>query len=132
MLHKLDIKDRKILYELDINARQSFSEISKKVRLSKEVVNYRIKRLEKLGIVKGYYALINISRLGYMCNRFLIKLKNATPKKEQEIITNLDYRGSRILLPEIISKISNFDPNDEVTVKAAKGKIVLEKTNGDD
>ena len=83
---KLDVKDRKILYELDINARQTFSKIGKKVRLSKEVVNYRIKRLEKLGIIKGYYTLINMSRLGYLCNRFFIKFKNVSPKKEQEII----------------------------------------------
>ena len=31
----LDVKDRKILYELDVNARQSASEIGKKVGVSK-------------------------------------------------------------------------------------------------
>jgi len=35
---KLDLKDRKILYQLDLNPRQSNAEIGKKVRLSKEVV----------------------------------------------------------------------------------------------
>ncbi len=83
---KLDIKDRKILYELDIDARQSFHEIGRKVGLSKEVVNYRIRRLEQLGVIKGYYTLINMSRLGYMCNRFFIKLKNASSGEEQKII----------------------------------------------
>jgi Lrp/AsnC family transcriptional regulator for asnA, asnC and gidA len=83
---KLNLKDRKILYQLDLNARQSFSKIGKKARLSKEVVNYRITRLEKLGIIQGYYTLINMSKLGYFVNRFFLKLKNTSPEKEHEII----------------------------------------------
>jgi Lrp/AsnC family leucine-responsive transcriptional regulator len=86
MNYKLDNKDKKILYELDLNARQSFREIGKKVRLSKEVVNYRIRNMEKLGVIKGYYSIINMSRLGYMCNRLFIKFRNLGPKKEKEII----------------------------------------------
>jgi len=86
MIHKLDVKDKKILYELDLDARQTFSEIGKKVRLSKEVVNYRIRRLEKTGIIKGYYTLINMSKLGYITNRFFIKFRNNSPEEEQEII----------------------------------------------
>ena len=40
----LDLKDRKILYELDLNCRQSNAQIGKKVGLSRKVVDYRIKR----------------------------------------------------------------------------------------
>jgi len=47
----IDLKDRKILYHLDLNCRQSNAQIGKKVRLSKEVVNYRIKRMEEEGII---------------------------------------------------------------------------------
>ena len=50
----LDLKDRKILYELDFNARQTDSEIAKKVKLSREVVNYRISRLQKNGIIRNF------------------------------------------------------------------------------
>ena len=45
----LDLKDRKILYQLDLNARQSNAEIAKKTRLSKDAVGYRIKKLEEQG-----------------------------------------------------------------------------------
>lgn len=86
MKQKIDKKDWKILYELDCDARQSFSEIAKNVGLSKEVVNYRMKQLEKRGIIKGYYALINMSKLGYVCNRFFIKLKNSSPQEQEKII----------------------------------------------
>lgn len=84
---KLDTKDRKIIYQLDLNARQSYTEIGKKVGLSKEVVNYRIKRLEQEGVIKGYYSIINMSRLGYMNNRFFIKFRNDDPETEEKIIS---------------------------------------------
>jgi Lrp/AsnC family transcriptional regulator for asnA, asnC and gidA len=42
--------------------------------------------MEKLGIIKGYYALINMSALGYLCNRLFFKLRNTNPEKEKEII----------------------------------------------
>ena len=43
---KLDIKDKKILYELYTNARQSNNSIAKKIGLSREAIDYRIKNLE--------------------------------------------------------------------------------------
>lgn len=46
---------------------------------------------------------------------------------KKEIITNLDFRGERILLPEIASKESGFSEKDEVVIKIEKGKLRLEK-----
>jgi len=82
----LDMKDKKILYELDMNARQPMSQIAKKVRLSKETVNYRIKRLEKKGIIEGYFAVIDAMNLGYAFYRIMLRFQNVDSKKEQEII----------------------------------------------
>lgn len=82
----LDLKDRKILYQLDLNSRQSNSEIAKKVGLSKDVVNYRIKKLEGDGFINGYYAVLDFSRLGYFSIRVYLNLMDASPKKEEEII----------------------------------------------
>jgi len=48
-------------------------------------------------------------------------------KAEQQIVTNLDFRSDRILLPKIVSTMSKFDEEDEVVIKAKKGKITLEK-----
>jgi DNA-binding Lrp family transcriptional regulator len=42
-MEKLDLKDRKILYELDCDSRQSFRAIGRKVGLSKDVVVNRVK-----------------------------------------------------------------------------------------
>ena len=45
----------------------------------------------------------------------------------QQIITNLDFRASRILLPKIVTDIAKFDEKDEVVLKVEKGKLVVEK-----
>ena len=50
---ELDLKDRKILYELDLNCRQSNTQIDKKVGLSRKVVEYRIKRMEEEEQTRG-------------------------------------------------------------------------------
>ena len=49
--YSLDVKDKKILAELDTNARQSNSQIGKKVKLSKEVIKYRIDKMIEAGII---------------------------------------------------------------------------------
>ncbi|MFC1752389.1 Lrp/AsnC family transcriptional regulator [Thermoproteota archaeon] len=93
-MEKLDKKDWKILYQLDLNSRQSNSEIGKKVGLSKEVVNYRINNLMKKGIIKGFYTIIDTSKLGYLSCRFFLKFQKISPEKESEIIdyfTRLPY-----------------------------------------
>jgi len=82
----LDLKDRKILYEMDVDCRQPISEIAKKVRLSKDTVLYRIRKLEKDNILLRYQAYINHGKLGYMSARINFKLQNTTPEKEKEII----------------------------------------------
>ena len=64
-MYKLDLKDRKILYELDLNCRQSNTQIGKKVGLKKDVVNYRINNMGKEGVIKNFWTAINTFKLGY-------------------------------------------------------------------
>ena len=85
-MSKLDLKDRKILYELDYDSRQSLSKIGKKVGLHKNVVLYRLKRLEKLGIIGFYYTVIDSFKLGYWSFRVYIVLQNMNPNIRKEII----------------------------------------------
>ncbi len=86
---KLDVKDKKILFELDFDARQSNAAIAKKVGLSKQGVDYRIKRLLKTGVVAGFYPVINIGSLGYFYCRLFIRWHNLTRAKEEEICAGL-------------------------------------------
>jgi len=88
-MEKLDLKDRKILYELDIDSRQSFSQLGKKVGLHKDVVAYRVKKLLEKGIIKNFYTDIISYKLGYSGVKFYLNYKNITPAIKQEIIDYL-------------------------------------------
>ena len=46
---------------------------------------------------------------------------------EQEIITNLQFRGEKIILPEIVNKIAQFSGHKEFAVKAKKGQISIKE-----
>jgi len=82
----IDLKDRKILYELDLNCRQSNAQIGKKVGLSKEVVTYRIKGMEDDGVLIGYWTAINTYKLGYYVFRIYINLIDVSTKIKTDII----------------------------------------------
>ncbi len=82
----LDSKDRQLLYELDCNARAPLARIAKKIKVSKEVARYRLKAIEKTGAIMTYFAIIDISKLGYAIQKAFIKLKNASEKDEAKLI----------------------------------------------
>jgi len=88
-MEKLDLKDRKILYELDIDSRQSFRAIGRKVGLHKDVVAYRVKKLQEKGIIKNFFTEINEYKLGYSQVKFYLTYQNITPQIKQEIIDYL-------------------------------------------
>ncbi|MBT4604095.1 Lrp/AsnC family transcriptional regulator [archaeon] len=86
---KIDLKDRRILYELCLNARASSSFIAKKVGLSSQLVDYRMKRLEKLDVIQGYYSCIDISKVGYSIFKIYIRLQNLSKEEEEKMINDL-------------------------------------------
>jgi len=94
MVKKLDIKDQKLLLALDMDARKPDSSIAKIVGLSKQLTNYRIRRLEKQKIIESYYPVIDHTKLGLQLYRIALKLENVTKEKEQEIINHLKEKSS--------------------------------------
>ncbi len=86
MAINLTEKDKELLYELDINCRQSLNQLAKKLRSKKTVIAYRIKRLENAGIIRGYYTLIDNFLLGYNSYRIYFVFQNTTPNIKKEII----------------------------------------------
>ena len=88
-MYKLDVKNRKILYQLDVDSRQSNSEIAKKVGLSKQVVGVRIKQLVTQGLISSFYSVIDISKLGFTIHKNFLRLQNLDSEKEKELIAFL-------------------------------------------
>lgn len=85
-MENFDLKDRKILYQLDLNCRQSNTQIGRKVGLSKEVVNYRIKRMQDQGVISYFWTAINSLKLGYYAFRIYINFLDVSPETKNEII----------------------------------------------
>jgi len=85
-MEKIDLKDRKILYELDLNSRQSFRNIGRKVGLSKDVVADRVKKLKENGIIIRFFTYYDILQLGFNFLRFYFKFQYVTPEIKKEII----------------------------------------------
>ena len=81
----LDGFDRRLLYELDLDARAPVSRLARRLRKSKETVNFRLNRLLKEHYVKGFYTVFNTSKLGWYYYKFYLKFKNITPRKESEL-----------------------------------------------
>ena len=59
MKKELDHFDHKIIRALTDNARISITELSSIVYLSRNAITYRIKKLETLGVIKGYTTILN-------------------------------------------------------------------------
>lgn len=61
---QIDEIDRKIIHELQRNARISITDLSARVGLSKTPVAARIKALEESGLIAGYRAILSPLKLG--------------------------------------------------------------------
>jgi len=85
----IDLKDRKILYELDKDARISYAQIGKKVGLSTEVVHYRVKKLEERGIITQYQTAVNYTKLGLIHFKICLKYNGIPIETEESLYSKL-------------------------------------------
>lgn len=61
---ELDTIAWKILEALQHNARLSFAELGRMAGLSTPAVAERVRRLEEMGVITGYHAVLNTAKLG--------------------------------------------------------------------
>ena len=83
-MYNLDTKNKKILSELELNARIPYSILARKVGISKQVAKYRVEKLEKDEIIQGYNAIIDVNKVAktiYLVYFKLIKMSSDEEKK---------------------------------------------------
>ncbi|MCK4475543.1 MAG: Lrp/AsnC family transcriptional regulator [Methanophagales archaeon] len=71
----MDELDKKILRELQLDSRSSFTKIAQKIGVSTATVSERVKKLTKKGIICGYTAILDTSELGMVTLITKIKIK---------------------------------------------------------
>ncbi|MBW2967216.1 Lrp/AsnC family transcriptional regulator [Candidatus Woesearchaeota archaeon] len=83
---KIDNKDKEILRLLNENARLTSKSIGGSTNISREVADYRIKRLIKNGLISGFITVVNDRKLGYESYVLLLQLQNYTEADESRIL----------------------------------------------
>ncbi len=71
----MDDLDKKVLKELQLDSRISFTKIAEKIGVSTATVSDRVKKLTKEGIICGYTTCIDTSKLGMVTLITKIKTK---------------------------------------------------------
>ena len=79
--------EKKILNSLNKNARKSFRQVAKEVGTSTTAVYNNVKKLEKKGILKGYFPDIDEEKVGY--TQFAIIALRIDQRKLTEVESKL-------------------------------------------
>jgi Lrp/AsnC family transcriptional regulator, leucine-responsive regulatory protein len=115
---ELDEIDKSILSELQEDSSISNVELARRVSLSPPAVHARIKRLEELGFVRHYVALLDREKLGYD----LLCLINVTLQVHQMQHIDL-FRSAVAQMPEVLEcyfTTGEFDYLLKVAVRTRK------------
>ncbi len=75
----MDTTDRKIIRELQLNARLTNSDLAERINLSPSPCLRRVRNLVQKGVIQGYTAVIDQEKYGLAINAFvLIRLEKQT------------------------------------------------------
>jgi len=107
---KLDKINWEILNVLQQNSRASMSGIGRKIGLTPPAVAERVKRMEDLGIIEGYWAGVSHTRLGYQLKAiitlraFMGKLKPFLEhvRSLEEVINCYRITGNENIIMEVV------------------------------
>lgn len=84
-IYELDEADKKILKELSNNARINIVDIAKKTNLTRDIINYRLKKLTKEKLIVQYRCYPNLHNLGINHYKIIFRTKNLDEKAEKKI-----------------------------------------------
>ena len=84
MSAELDDLDRLIIINLQNNARTPFSKIAKEAGVSEATIFLRVKRLQQIGVLKAFRAIVSPSKVGKSLTAFI--LVRADPRKYTDVL----------------------------------------------
>lgn len=98
----LDYKDKRILKELQVNGRKKISEIARSTGLSRDVVQYRMEKLEENDVIRFYHAFLNPAKLGYPLYTYAMLRINSVPvEQEDEFVSYLTNQDKIIYVGKL-------------------------------
>jgi DNA-binding Lrp family transcriptional regulator len=91
-MRPMDEFDQKILEILNENARTSYREVARKLKVSLSTISNRIKKLEDGGVIERYIPVINQEKLGYALTAIInMKISHGKLIEVQEKISKDKY-----------------------------------------
>jgi DNA-binding Lrp family transcriptional regulator len=78
----VDEEDRRLLSYIATRPRESVLDVAKKTGLTSAQVVYRKRRLERIGVIKGYKVSVDLSKLGLMYHKFYFFLNDTSRIEE--------------------------------------------------
>ena len=75
----------RVLEVLNRDARTSFQDIARELHISYDRAKYTVKKLEELGVIKGYTYLLNHDRLGFPRFRVHFQLRGLSRPRERTL-----------------------------------------------
>ncbi len=91
----IDELDKEILDALNKNARTSFRQVAKKLRISPTTIHNKVKKLENSGVLKGYIPLIDTESVGYNLTAIIgLRVNQEKDIEVQKAISKLPQVGA--------------------------------------
>ncbi len=102
---KFDDFDKAIIKELDSDCRLPLSEISSKVKLSRDAVRNRIKKLVDAQVILNFKPFFNPPNMGFdIINYVFLSLYNPSEKKDKEFLDYLKNNKSVVYIASLIGR----------------------------
>ena len=105
---KYNVKDLKVLYLLNQNARLTAREIGKLTHTSREMADYRIKKLIKTNAINSFHTTISLARLGFSSYNMLLQLERSSLEDETRL---LNFLTNYPLVRYVVRCRGNWDFN---------------------
>ncbi len=104
----VDERDIEILGVIANNCRQSKVNLGEKLKISRETVNYRLKKLIESGVIAKFQASVNPFVLGF--ESYFLKIKLLKPTQRKKIISflNQSLRCNTILSSDSLWDVATF------------------------
>lgn len=83
--YQLDSEEEKVVRELSANARISIIDLAEKTKLTRDIVNYRLKKLLKESIITGFSIYPNLKNMGIEHYKLVLRTINLDEKIEKQI-----------------------------------------------
>ena len=137
----MDNNDEKILNLMKENSKLTTQQISKKTLMPITTVHYRIKKLEKEGIIKKYTLELDHKKLGKNVTAYIhiivdyksLREKNITQHELAKVLKQFDFVEEAAIVTggvDIIIKVrvKDVDELDDLIVKKLRNINGIEKT----